>query len=177
MDLSSINWLLLLASLIVAATPILLAAVGELVVEKAGVLNLGVEGMMIMGAVCGFIIAVETGSAPLGFVAAAAGGALLSMLFGGADAVLDVEPSGDGPCPDTVWSGAVGVDGPRLHRDQGAGHWQAGPWAAVGPAGAGHNPVPPRRDGLCVHRYRHRGMGFFEIHARGPDFARSRREP
>jgi len=82
MDLSSINWLLLLASLMVAATPILLAAVGELVVEKSGVLNLGVEGMMIMGAVCGFIIAVETGSAPFGFVAAAVGGALLSMLFG-----------------------------------------------------------------------------------------------
>lgn len=82
MDLSSINWLLLLASLMVAATPILLAAIGELVVEKAGVLNLGVEGMMIMGAVCGFIIAVETGSALLGFVAAAVGGALLSMLFG-----------------------------------------------------------------------------------------------
>ena len=82
MDLSSINWLLLLASLMVAATPILLAAIGELVVEKAGVLNLGVEGMMIMGAVCGFMIAVETGSATLGFVAAAAGGALLSMLFG-----------------------------------------------------------------------------------------------
>ena len=62
MDLSAINWLLLLASLMVAATPILLAAVGELVVEKAGVLNLGVEGMMITGAICGFAIAVETGS-------------------------------------------------------------------------------------------------------------------
>jgi len=46
MDLSSINPILLLASLMVAATPILLAAIGELVVERAGVLNLGVEGMM-----------------------------------------------------------------------------------------------------------------------------------
>ena len=62
MDLSAINWLLLLASLMVAATPILLAAIGELIVEKAGVLNLGVEGMMITGAICGFAIAVESGS-------------------------------------------------------------------------------------------------------------------
>ena len=82
MDLfASINPVLLLASLMVAATPILLAALGELVVEKAGVLNLGVEGMMILGAVTGFIIAVETGNPWVGFVAAAIGGAALSMIF------------------------------------------------------------------------------------------------
>lgn len=82
MDLSSINWVLLTASLMVAATPILLAAIGELVVEKAGVLNLGVEGMMITGAVCGFIIAVESGSPVLGFASAALGGAVMSLVFG-----------------------------------------------------------------------------------------------
>ncbi len=81
MDLSSINPILLIASLMVAATPILLAAIGELVVEKAGVLNLGVEGMMIVGAISGFAIAVETGSPFLGFIAAAIGGAVLSLLF------------------------------------------------------------------------------------------------
>ncbi len=81
MDLSSINWLLLLASLMVAATPILLAGIGELVVEKAGVLNLGVEGMMITGAIAGFATAVESGSPTLGFLGAAVAGALLSMLF------------------------------------------------------------------------------------------------
>ncbi|MGR3795821.1 ABC transporter permease [Vannielia sp. SX4] len=81
MDLSSINWLLLLASLMVAATPILLAGIGELVVEKAGVLNLGVEGMMITGAIAGFAAAVESGSPALGFLGAAVAGALLSMLF------------------------------------------------------------------------------------------------
>jgi len=80
-DLSSINPVLLIASLMVAATPILLAAIGELVVEKAGVLNLGVEGMMITGAICGFALAVETGSPLVGFISAAVGGALLSMLF------------------------------------------------------------------------------------------------
>lgn len=81
MDLSAINPVLLIASLMVAATPLLLAAIGELVVERAGVLNLGVEGMMITGAICGFAVAVETGSPMLGFVAAAIGGAVLSLLF------------------------------------------------------------------------------------------------
>ncbi len=81
MDLTEINPVLLLASLMVAATPLLLAAIGELVVEKAGVLNLGVEGMMIVGAISGFAISVETGSPWLGFVAAAIGGAVLSLLF------------------------------------------------------------------------------------------------
>lgn len=81
MDISAINPVLLIASLMVAATPILLAAIGELVVEKAGVLNLGVEGMMIIGAICGFAIAVETGSPLVGFIAAAVAGAALSLLF------------------------------------------------------------------------------------------------
>ena len=81
MVLSSIDPALLLASLIVASTPILLAALGELVVERAGVLNLGVEGMMITGAICGFAMAVNTGSPLVGFIAAAAGGAILALLF------------------------------------------------------------------------------------------------
>ena len=81
MDLSAINPAVLIASLMVASVPILLAAIGELVVEKAGVLNLGVEGMMIMGAVMGFATAVETGSPLLGFVGGALGGAALSLIF------------------------------------------------------------------------------------------------
>ena len=81
MDLGAINPAVLIASLMVAAVPIMLAAIGELVVEKAGVLNLGVEGMMIMGAVCGLAIAVETQSPVVGFIAAAAGGAALSLIF------------------------------------------------------------------------------------------------
>ena len=81
MDLSAINPVLLVASLMVAATPILLAAIGELVVEKAGVLNLGVEGMMIVGAIAGFATAVETGSPLFGFLISAFAGAALSLLF------------------------------------------------------------------------------------------------
>jgi ABC-type uncharacterized transport system permease subunit len=81
MDLSAISPVLLIAALMAAATPILLAALGELVAERAGVLNLGVEGMMITGAICGFAVAVETGSPGVGFAAAAVGGAALSLLF------------------------------------------------------------------------------------------------
>ncbi len=81
MDIGGINLAVLIASLMVAAVPIMLAAIGELVVEKAGVLNLGVEGMMIIGAVCGLAIASETGSPTLGFLAAALGGAALALIF------------------------------------------------------------------------------------------------
>ncbi|WP_434621896.1 ABC transporter permease [Tabrizicola sp. M-4] len=81
MDLASINPAILIASLMVASVPIILAAIGELVVEKAGVLNLGVEGMMIMGAICGFATAVGTGSPVLGFVGGALGAAALSLVF------------------------------------------------------------------------------------------------
>lgn len=72
----------LAVALIIASTPILLAATGELVVEKSGVLNLGVEGMMIVGAVAGFITAVETGSVTLAFLAGMGGGMALSAIFG-----------------------------------------------------------------------------------------------
>ncbi len=81
MIIGSINVAVLLAALMVAATPILLAAIGELVVERAGVLNLGVEGMMITGAVAGFIIAVQSGNPALGFAGAAVAGAALAVLF------------------------------------------------------------------------------------------------
>ncbi len=71
----------LIVALITISTPVLLAALGELVVEKSGVLNLGVEGMMIMGAVCGFIVANLTGSPTLAFLAGMAGAAALSFVF------------------------------------------------------------------------------------------------
>lgn len=71
----------ILLTVITASTPLLIAAIGELVVERSGVLNLGVEGMMIMGAICGFATAVGTGSPYLGFLGGALGGAGLSLIF------------------------------------------------------------------------------------------------
>ena len=55
-------WRAIILTIITAATPLLLAAIGELVAERSGVLNLGVEGMMVMGAVAGFAAAITTGS-------------------------------------------------------------------------------------------------------------------
>ncbi|MDN3235581.1 MULTISPECIES: ABC transporter permease [unclassified Pseudomonas] len=62
-------------------TPLLLVALGELVCEKSGVLNLGQEGMMLFGAVAGFIAAFATGSLWLGVLVACLAGMLLSQLF------------------------------------------------------------------------------------------------
>ncbi|MER0236992.1 ABC transporter permease [Fulvimarina sp. MAC8] len=64
-----------------AATPLLIAALGELVVERSGVLNLGVEGMMLIGAVTGFAVAYSTGVPTLGAIAALLAGALVSLVF------------------------------------------------------------------------------------------------
>lgn len=69
------------AAMIVAATPLLLAALGELVVERSGVLNLGVEGMMLVGAVCAFIVAKSTGSTAAGALAGAGAGLAMAGLF------------------------------------------------------------------------------------------------
>ena len=64
---------MVLVTIIAAATPLMIAAIGELVAERAGVLNLGVEGMMVLGAATGFAVAVETGSTFLGAAAGAGG--------------------------------------------------------------------------------------------------------
>lgn len=62
-------------------TPLILIALGEMVCEKSGVLNLGQEGMVLMGAALGFIAAVVTGNAGLGIIAAILAGMMMSVLF------------------------------------------------------------------------------------------------
>src|SRR5713226_5667072 len=64
-----------------AATPLLLAATGELVTERAGVLNLGIEGMMLVGAIAAFATTVGTGSALLGIAAAVLAGGAVALIF------------------------------------------------------------------------------------------------
>jgi general nucleoside transport system permease protein len=71
----------IILAVLAASTPLLLAASGELVAERAGVLNLGVEGMMIMGVACGFAGAYLTGSTLVGALCGIAAGTALSAIF------------------------------------------------------------------------------------------------
>ena len=73
---------LLLAATLNAGTVLALAALGLLINEKAGVVNLGAEGMMLCAAIAGFAAVVHTGSDLLGFAAGMGAGALLAALFG-----------------------------------------------------------------------------------------------
>ncbi|NMM36343.1 MAG: ABC transporter permease [Glaciimonas sp.] len=81
MDASLSSLASLIASSINAGTPLMLAALGLLINEKAGVVNLGAEGMMLVAAIIGFATAVNSGSPALGFAAGAAAGMLLAGFF------------------------------------------------------------------------------------------------
>jgi ABC-type uncharacterized transport system permease subunit len=72
----------LVALTLAGGTPLVFAALGELVTEKSGVLNLGVEGMMLVGAVVSFIVAATTRQPWLGALAGAAAGAAMAAIFG-----------------------------------------------------------------------------------------------
>jgi general nucleoside transport system permease protein len=72
----------ILMTVIVASTPLMLAAVGELVVERSGVLNLGIEGMMVMGAVCAFVVAYSLDSGLAGVIGGMLAGMALAAIFG-----------------------------------------------------------------------------------------------
>ena len=74
-------WSSLLASVLLASIPLIIAGMGELLTEKSGVLNLGVEGMMLLGAVSAFATALNTGSAWTGMLAGTVAGALAALLF------------------------------------------------------------------------------------------------
>ena len=71
----------IILSVLAASTPLLIAATGELVTERSGVLNLGVEGMMIVGAACGFAGAWLTGSVFIGALFGTVAGTLMSLIF------------------------------------------------------------------------------------------------
>ncbi len=72
----------ILVTVVTAATPLIFAALGELVAEKSGVLNLGVEGMMLMGAVSAFAVTIGTGNAIFGIAAGALAGTGMALGFG-----------------------------------------------------------------------------------------------
>jgi len=70
-----------LAAAVVASTPLLFATLGEIITEKAGHLNLGVEGLMLMGAVMGFAAGYETGSPWIGLLGALVAGGMGALIF------------------------------------------------------------------------------------------------
>jgi simple sugar transport system permease protein len=82
MDFASLSLAALIAATISAGTPLALAGLGLLIHERAGVLNLGVEGVMLLAAVAGFAATFHTGSASIGFLAGAAAGAAAGLVFG-----------------------------------------------------------------------------------------------
>jgi ABC-type uncharacterized transport system permease subunit len=112
----------IILTIITASIPLLLAALGELVAERSGVLNLGVEGMMIMGAVSGFSVSYSTGSPLLGLVAAMAAGAAMAALFGFLTLVLVANQVATGLALTLLGLGLsgligvpfAGVSGPRV---------------------------------------------------------------
>ncbi len=136
----------LLVSVIAAATPLLLAALGALLVEKVAVLNLGVEGMMLMGAIAGFAVAHSTGNLPLALLAAIAAGMALALLFAVLTLTLQANQTASGLAltifgrgfSALVGAGYVGIAAPTLPRIAIPG---LSDLPFVGPVLFGHDPL------------------------------------
>lgn len=80
--MNGMEWLVpVVLTVITASTPLLFAATGELVTEKAGVLNLGLEGMMLIGAIAAFATASTSGSSSLAVLAGAIAGMAMALIF------------------------------------------------------------------------------------------------
>ena len=78
----SINLLALISATLTIATPLVWASIGEVIIEKTGVLNLGIEGTMYVGAFVGFLVAFRSGSPWLGLLTAVLAGVLVGALMG-----------------------------------------------------------------------------------------------
>lgn len=110
------EWLVvvILAQAVIAATPLAIAGLGELVAERAGVLNIGIEGLMLTGCITGFAVAVATGSPWLGLLAAV----LAAMALGAGFAAMAINARTDqivaGMAVNLVAFGASGVLWSRL---------------------------------------------------------------
>jgi len=108
----------LLASIIsrslAASTPLLLGTLGEILAERAGVMNLGIEGMMAVGAVTGFAVALSTQSPWLGFLAAVAAGALMALVHAILTVRLRANQVVSGLALTTLGLGLSGIIGRQL---------------------------------------------------------------
>jgi general nucleoside transport system permease protein len=104
----------IILSVLAASTPLLIAASGELVTERSGVLNLGVEGMMIVGAACGFAGAWLSGSIIVGAIAGIVAGILLSLVFAAMTLGLAVNQVASGLALTILGVGLSGLIGARF---------------------------------------------------------------
>jgi simple sugar transport system permease protein len=102
---------LVLITVVTASTPLLIAAIGELVTERTGVLNLGVEGMMIVGAAAGFAIAILTGSSGLGVLGGVGAGVAMAAIFGVLTVFLAANQVATGLALTILGSGLSGLIG------------------------------------------------------------------
>ncbi|HXH11454.1 MAG TPA: ABC transporter permease [Alphaproteobacteria bacterium] len=105
---------LVLAAAVRAGTPIVFAALGELVAERSGVLNLGVEGMMLVGALAGFVVAQQTGQPWVGVLAAAVAGMVLSLIHAVLTISLQANQVVSGLALSIFGSGVTGFWGKRF---------------------------------------------------------------
>jgi ABC-type uncharacterized transport system permease subunit len=95
----------LFATMIRLATPLLIAAMGELVAERSGVMNMGVEGMMLMGALVGYMVSLSTGSIWIGIIAAVLSGALMALILAFMSITLKVDQTVTGLALNLLSSG------------------------------------------------------------------------
>ena len=135
----------ILAGMLAAATPILLAALGEAVAERSGVLNLSVEGMMATGAATAFTVATVTGSPLAGFAAAALAAMALTLVFGALVLGCGANQVASGLAVGILGLGASALVG-RAHEGRtipkvGGLDWAPADWPVIGPVLLGQDVV------------------------------------
>ena len=167
----------IILAVLAASTPLLIAASGELVTERSGVLNLGVEGMMIVGAACGFGGAWLTGSIFIGALFGIVAGTLMSLIFALMALGLAVNQVATGLALTILGVGLSGLIGAGFVGER------ITPAAHLYYSRAHRHPADrPRavrrgRLRLCLARADHRRLVVPVPHARRTDPARLRRQP
>jgi ABC-type uncharacterized transport system permease subunit len=107
------------AFLLIVSTPLVLAAIGEVVGQRGGVLNIGLEGMMLLGAFVGFYVAGKTQSLPIAFAAATGVGLLLALLSGTFTVKLGADQVVVGTAVNFLALGATGLAFRRIYGQAG----------------------------------------------------------
>ena len=171
---------LLIAATLNAGTVLAIAGLGLLINERAGVVNLGAEGMMLVAAIAGFATAVATGSPVLGLVAGIAAGAALAAVFGWMVIWLNTNQYATGLALSLFGAGFSAFVGQRYTQEKwaGAGNWHLpllGDLPLVGPALFRHHPMVYLTVlgmlGLAWFLYRARGGLVLRAVGESPDSA------